>query len=169
MRLGKAVLDFFRAPFLCLASSLLCISLVSAHFPTIYHDFCFFKWRIRKVKALNQDVHILYSFLQSVHGNWRNALFIHCSSCPHQQHPLCGGFLFSADADGHPILMPIEDFQRLSGERIDPDECIGHLKRHAFETTFALYLEWHTVSGETCPLLQLNTKNGCDCPDNPPR
>lgn len=106
---------------------------------------------------MNQTKYILYPFLQAVRGNWRNALFLKCSAdlCPYGQTPPCEGYLFTANADGTPLLMPVRYFRLLTGESVAEDECRGILSRQAFEAAYALYIEWHTLSSRDCPLKQL--------------
>lgn len=55
----------------------------------------------------------LYLFLAAFQGNWHNSVYI--TNVP--------GYLLSADRDGQPIDMALEQFQQLAGERIDPAEC----------------------------------------------
>lgn len=55
----------------------------------------------------------LYLFLAVFQGNWHNSVYI--TNAP--------GYLLSADRDGQPIDMALEQFQQLAGERIDPAEC----------------------------------------------
>lgn len=103
---------------------------------------------------MNQNRYKWYPFLQAVRGNWRNALFISCSNCPYRQQS-CPGFLLAADADGKPLVMPVDAFRKMSGQQFDKDECCGSLSRQAFEAAFSLYLEWHTATAENCSLCQL--------------
>lgn len=108
----------------------------------------------------------MYQFLKAARGNWHNAVYIRCSSliCPHGRPAPCEGFLMAASADGTPVLMPVEAFQRLSGEYIDPEECYITLGKHSFEAIYALYVEWNTSSPAACSLQQLcGTADGC-CP-----
>jgi len=103
---------------------------------------------------LNQNKCKWYPFLQAVRGNWRNALFISCPDCPYRQQS-CPGFLMAADANGRPLVMPVDVFRKISGQQPDKDECRGSLSRQAFEAAFSLYLEWHTATSQDCPLWQL--------------
>lgn len=103
----------------------------------------------------------LYSFFKSVRGNWRNAIFIQCSSCSCQRATPCGGFLMTIHADGIPILISVKTIQQLSGETIDPNECIAILDKQTFETIYGLYIEWHTTSSSGCPLEQLHRQYFC--------
>lgn len=95
----------------------------------------------------------LYAFMRAVSGNWRNALYIDCNDnlCSHKGE----GFLFVADADGAPILIPARRFQDFSGESIDSAECRATLSRQTFESAYSLYIEWHTISDAKCSLWQL--------------
>lgn len=105
-----------------------------------------------------------YPFLQSVRGNWRNAIFIDCAGCPRHS---CPGFLLTADAEGKLLLLPVDEFQQFSGQQVEKEECRGILSRQAFEAVFSLYLEWLTPSAQDCGLHQLcakNRDNGCFTP-----
>ncbi|MCM1526235.1 MAG: hypothetical protein NC121_19340 [Blautia sp.] len=59
----------------------------------------------------------------------------------------------AADADGCPILIRADVMRSLSGEDIEPEECLGIMEQQKFETLYSLYIEWHTVSQADCPLL----------------
>lgn len=61
----------------------------------------------------------------------------------------------AADAEGIPIIIPIEQFRELTGEDILSEECRSVLGLQAFEAAYALYLEWHTISSQDCPIRQL--------------
>lgn len=95
----------------------------------------------------------LYSFLRAVQGNWRNAIFIRCQSCP--QKLLCSGYLLAADADGKALLFSADTFHELTGEIVDPSECSAVLDRSVFESAYAQFLEWHTTDNAVCPFSQL--------------
>ncbi len=115
---------------------------------------------------MNQNQHKTYHFLKATKGNWHNAIHIKCSSllCPHGNLSPCEGFLMAIDADGSPIFMRVEDLQKFSGESIDPEECCITLSKHTFEAAYALYVEWHAVSAESCSLRQLCGTPEPDCP-----
>lgn len=95
----------------------------------------------------------LYSFLRAVYGNWRNAIFICCQSCP--QNLMCSGYLLAADADGKPLLFSADTLHELTGEIVDPLECSAVLDRSAFESAYAQFIEWNTVDPSSCPFPQL--------------
>lgn len=119
--------------------------------------FFIFKWSIRKVNEVkeNQNQNELCSFMKAARGNWHNALYLSCRQSTCTQHESCQDFLMSADADGHPVLMPVDVMRSLSGEDIEPGGCLGTMEKRKFETLYSLYIEWHTVSQTGCPLLQL--------------
>lgn len=92
----------------------------------------------------------LYVFLSACSGNWRNTLHI---INPQQGRT---GHLLAFDRDGLPVLMVVNQLQQLSGEQIDPAECCGQLTREGFQSLYAQYLLWHTVSDAEDPLSLLS-------------
>ena len=92
----------------------------------------------------------LYRFLSAGQGNWRNSVHISTES---------PGYLLSTDRDGRPIVIAVEQFQRLTGEDIDPAECCGQLTEAGFEALYAQYLLWRCPSAEEHPLRQLCEAN----------
>lgn len=106
---------------------------------------------------MNQKPCQFYFFLQAVHGNWRNALFIRCRGaiCPMAHQPSCAGYLLAADADGQPLLLPARTVEQLSGDTVDPEECAAVLDCRSFRSAYAKFLEWHIASDTECPFLQL--------------
>ena len=99
----------------------------------------------------------LYPFLQATAGNWRNAAYVRCQSCPYGRKPFCTGFLLTAGADGTPILLPAERFHQLTGEYPDLAECSATLSRSAFESIYGRWLKWQISDPAGCTLLQLTT------------
>lgn len=95
----------------------------------------------------------MYPFLEAVRGNWRNALFVACASCPAGG---CMGHLVTADAEGRLMVMPAARFRELTGQPVEKEECAGIVECRAFMAAFSLYLEWHTVSDGACALLELD-------------
>lgn len=114
---------------------------------------------------MNSNKCKIYPFLKATCGCWHNALFIKCENtiCPHGQSPPCEGFLMAVDADGSPILMPVNVLRQLSGESIEPEECRAVLGKQIFESVYGLYIEWHTISSG-CPLPELcQFSDQCRC------
>lgn len=85
---------------------------------------------------MNSSTKQLYQFLTACCGNWRSSIYI---TCQETDNP---GYLLSADRDGKPMLIPIAQFQELTGEQIDPTECCGQLSGEAFRCLYAQYLLW---------------------------
>lgn len=98
----------------------------------------------------------LARFISLVDGNWRNAVFIHSCSKPecHLTEP-CHGHLFTTDRDGAPVLVPVEIYQRLTGEQIDPAECHSHIKRTEFEVMYRRTLLWLCDGAKVCGVRRL--------------
>ncbi len=99
----------------------------------------------------------LYSFLRLVRGNWRNAVFIECNFCPCDKSD-CGNHLLTTDSDGRPKLIPVNLFERLTGECVVQDECAVVIQRDAFENLYHHWLLWNTESAKECSILQLLPK-----------
>lgn len=90
--------------------------------------------------------HIFYRFLSACQGNWRNSVYISTDG---------PGYLLSANRDGQPIVIPVEQFQRLTDEQVDSAECCGQLTEECFKALYAQYLIWSLPSADTDPLLAL--------------
>lgn len=76
------------------------------------------------LKGGNMIDHTFYRFLSACQGNWRNSVYISTDG---------PGYLLSANRDGRPIVMPVEQFQRLTGEIIDPPSAAASLPMRASE------------------------------------
>lgn len=93
-----------------------------------------------------------YLFLSACSGNWRNTVFITSKNTP--------GYLLTADRDGQPLVMAVEQFQQLTGEQIDPAECCGQLSEDGFTSLYTQYLLWHLPSAQEQPLKSLCQRIG---------
>lgn len=104
----------------------------------------------------------LAAFLIAVEGNWRNAVWI--ESC---QERICGrpfpcsGHLFTCDAEGMPILLPVDQFCQMTGEIVDPFECSGKIERSLFELIYLRRLLWTASERRTCGVEQLASTPPC--------
>lgn len=92
----------------------------------------------------------LYQFLFACSGNWRNSIYI--SS---QEENAAASYLLAAGRDGQPVVIPVEQFQQLTGEQIDSVECCGQLTKECLKAFYAQYLIWRLPSADTDPLLTL--------------
>ena len=80
---------------------------------------------------MNAECQRLYLSLAACQGNWRNSVYLSTDG---------PGYLLSAERDGRPIVMAVEQFRQLTGEAIDPAECCGRLTEDAFKALYAQYL-----------------------------
>ena len=103
----------------------------------------------------------LYELLFSCKGNWRNAIYVPCGPCPHPCKVDRSGCLAAIRQDGAPLLISIREFEKETGERIDPGECIGTLNKDAFSSLFSRYLTWEMSSSEQCPMEYLASSSFC--------
>ena len=103
----------------------------------------------------------LYELLFSCKGNWRNAIYVPCGPCPHPCKVDRSGCLAAIRQDGTPLLVGVRDFEKETGERIDPGECIGTLNKDAFSSLFSNYLLWEMTSSEQCPMEYLTDSSPC--------
>ena len=91
--------------------------------------------------------HTFYRFPSVCQGSWRNSVYLSTDG---------SGYLLSANRDGQPIVMPVEQFQQLAGEIIDSAECYGQLTDEGFRALYAQYLLWRMPSAEDDPLCFLS-------------
>ena len=103
----------------------------------------------------------LYGLLFNCKGNWRNAIYVPCGPCPHPCKVDRSGCLAAIRQDGSPLLVSIREFEKETGERIDPGECIGTLNKDAFSSLFSRYLTWEMSSSEQCPMEYLASSSPC--------
>jgi len=106
---------------------------------------------------MQKTVCAAFEFLHAARGNWRNAMFIECSACPHESKNPCSGYLLISDADGKPIILPVDTLNVVSAK----EECVAVLDRRQFESLYSLWIEWQVDSPEACPLRELS--GSCDC------
>lgn len=109
-------------------------------------------------KPLCTYLPILYAFLHSTEGNWRNSIYITCCSSSCKEDENCCGFLFVPDADGSPILMPISIMRSLVGYDIEKEECLGIMTKERFLILYSLWLDWNTETSSVCVLQQIMDK-----------
>lgn len=91
----------------------------------------------------------LYLFLSACSGNWRNSIYIKC-----QDEKDSPGYLLTADRDGQPVILSVQQFYQLTGVWIDPAECCGQLTEAGFEALYAQYLLWRFPTSKGHPLRQ---------------
>lgn len=88
---------------------------------------------------LNSDPKLLYHFLNLCQGNWHRTVYVTCNDCPTAACPM-RDFLMLPDAQGKPILLPVQDAAILFSERPDPSECLCTLSFAQFSGMYDAYL-----------------------------
>ena len=94
----------------------------------------------------------LYAFMESVNGNWRNAIYVECNNNSCNRDKACTGFVLAFNSDGHPMIMPVKALAKLSGTVIDATECLARIDRSVFETIFSRWLAWELSQSGDCIL-----------------
>ena len=74
----------------------------------------------------------IFDFLRNCSGNWRNTLYVPCGFCSHPCRAKQRGVLVTADGYGRPQAISVVRYEAITGQRIDPDECVGTLRQYAF-------------------------------------
>lgn len=101
-----------------------------------------------------KEVAELYHFLKCVKGNWRNAIYIECHSCPYSSL-MCSGYLLTADAELKPILYSIKKLREMTDDSISKDECIEIIDKKAFEALYDAWFLWNTQATKECRIRKM--------------
>lgn len=104
---------------------------------------------------MKSEIYRFYEFMTGCRGNWRNTIFISCSACKGYCSSDQRGCLLATDRDGRPRVISVIRFEKLSGEHIDPSECVGQISKNAFETLYDRYLDWELNHDYISPKCQL--------------
>ena len=105
---------------------------------------------------------LIYTFLNAVQGNWRNAVYVECGDTTCRRS--CCGFLLTFDRDRKAVLLPVDLIQKLTGQMADKSECIAIITREKFESLFSVWLTWFLERENECPALAY--MEGCGCQKN---
>ena len=97
-----------------------------------------------QTKPLSISYENLVRFFEATEGNYRNALYIRCSSCRYCREEGCGDFLFIPGHDAESFLGPV-----------DCSDCAGILTGTTFLQLYHQWLMLCTSSEETCPFHQI--------------
>ncbi len=95
------------------------------------------------------------SFLEAAEGNFRNAMYVSCSSCGYDKESGCEDFLFIPGHDCKPIILPLIDAEAFLNIRVDRNECAGVMSSHTFIRFYHKWIELTTSSVKECPIQQL--------------
>lgn len=98
------------------------------------------------------NIETIRRFLNATEGNWRNTLYIECSTCKYGGD--CQDRLFVPDADGTPLLLPVSDVELLIGGIVDKSECLGLLSNARFAELFQKWMKRMGSDPAMCPFLQ---------------
>ena len=82
---------------------------------------------------MSTNTYSIFDFLKNCGGNWRNTLYIPCGVCIHPCRSKQRGALVTADSYGRPQAISVVRYEAITGQRIDPDECVGTLRQYAFD------------------------------------
>ena len=99
----------------------------------------------------------IFDFLRYCGGSWRNTLYVPCGVCIHPCRAEQRGALVTADSNGCPRAIAVVRYEAITGQRIDPDECIGTLQRYAFDRFFQEFAVWECEHIGDCLLCRLDS------------
>ena len=107
---------------------------------------------------MSTNTYSIFDFLKNCSGNWRNTLYVPCGVCIHPCRAKQRGVLVTADGYGRPQAISVARYEAITGQRIDPDECIGTLRQYAFDTVFREFAFWECEQIGDCLLRSLDSE-----------
>lgn len=107
---------------------------------------------------MSTNTYSIFDFLKNCGGNWRNTLYVPCGVCIHPCRAQQRGALVTADGYGRPQAISVARYEAITGQRIDPDECIGTLRQYAFDTVFREFAFWECEQIGDCLLCCLDSE-----------
>ena len=107
---------------------------------------------------MDTNSYSIFDFLRYCGGSWRNTLYVPCGVCIHPCRAEQRGALVVADGHGRPRAISVVRYEAITGQRIDPDECIGTLQRYAFDRVFQEFAVWECEHIGDCPLCRLDSE-----------
>ena len=81
----------------------------------------------------------LCQFMEATGNSWRNTLYIECGNCPRACSRDCQDMLCAFTVDATPVMIPVQEAERLWRLTIDKSECLSILPRTVF---LELYKNW---------------------------
>lgn len=100
----------------------------------------------------------IFDFLRNCGGNWRNTLYVPCGVCIHPCRAKQRGALVTADGYGRPHAISVARYEAITGQRVDPDECVGTLRQYAFDAVFREFAFWECEQVGDCLLCRLDNE-----------
>jgi len=107
---------------------------------------------------MDTNSYSIFDFLKYCGGSWRNTLYVPCGVCIHPCRAEQRGALVVADGYGRPRAISVVRYEAITGQRIDPDECIGTLQRYAFDRVFQEFAVWECEHIGDCLLCRLDSE-----------
>ena len=100
----------------------------------------------------------IFDFLRNCSGNWRNTLYVPCGVYIHPCRAKQRGVLVTADGYGRPQAISVVRSEAITGQRIDPDECVGTLRQYASDAVFREFAFWECEHVGDCLLCRLDSE-----------
>lgn len=113
---------------------------------------------MKEVLFVRTNSYSIFDFLRSCGGDWRNTLYIPCGVCIHPCRAKQRGVLMTADSYGRPQAISVARYEAITGQRIDPDECVGTLRQYAFDQIFREFAFWKCDQVGDCLLCRLDSE-----------
>lgn len=105
---------------------------------------------------MSKSSYSIFDFLRNCGGNWRNCIYIPCSFCLHPCRAEQRGALLTADSYGRPRAVSVLRYETVTGQRVDPDECVGTIRQYAFDTLYREFAFWECEDMGECLLCHLD-------------
>ena len=113
---------------------------------------------MKEVLFVRTNSYSIVEFLRSCGGDWRNTLYVPCGICIDPCRAKQRGALLTADNYGRPQAISVERYEAITGQRIDPDECVGTLRQYAFDQIFREFAFWKCEQVGDCLLCRLDSE-----------
>lgn len=97
----------------------------------------------------------LCKFLQATSRDWRATLYIECGNCQRLCSRRCKDLLCAFDAEGVPVLLPVQDVEHLFHIQVDKSECLSVMPRAVFCELYKSWIDSHIADPHICPLMDL--------------
>ena len=100
----------------------------------------------------------IFDFLRNCSGNWRETLYVSFGFFSPPRRAQQRGVLVTADGYGRPQAISVVRYEAITGQRIDPDECVGTLRQYAFDAVFREFAFWECEHVGDCLLCRLDSE-----------
>lgn len=100
----------------------------------------------------------IFDFLKNCGGSWMSTIYVPCGSCPEPCQAAQRGVLLIADRDGRPRAISVARYEKITGQRVDPTDCMGSLTKSAVNHIFQDFALWECDEPDNCFLRYLDSK-----------